>query len=262
MPFNIVEALKLLTLELPDRYQELSVQQCHNSFIYFPKLPLEIRLAIWRLLFPKARKVLINVQYKSNKNQQDRGSPLPIGLRVNRESRFETLKHYTVFHQDPLVFHPKAFVELVEHPNPTCVNPFKDTIRFSQNNLYSDDFPELIYDMRTRSSRVFNTIQKLEIMDLSWHETNVDVISRLWAPHVQALTSFRNLSEICFTYSEEYYRLRFWRNRWSAEVLSFYQDCFQKEKKYYPALKVPTISIMPETQRHLLDKGMVAGKRK
>ena len=251
---DIAEALSLLTLVLPDRNQELSVQQCHTSFIFFRKLPLETRLAIWRILFPKARKVLVNVQYKTNLRQQERGSPLPVGLRVNRESRYETLKHYAVFHQNPVSFHPKSFGYLVEHARPTCVNPFKDTIRFSLNDFFANDFPELIHDMVCRSSWIFNTITRLEIYDLSWHPGNGKVIAGRWAAQVFALTSFRNLSELCFTYPEEYYELRFWRRKWSGEVRKFYRECFEKERKYYPACKVPVVLVMSETERQMWHK--------
>jgi hypothetical protein len=40
-----------LLLELPDTCQELVVQTLYHDFHYFPELPLELRLHVWRCIF-------------------------------------------------------------------------------------------------------------------------------------------------------------------------------------------------------------------
>ena len=75
------------------------------TFTFFPRLPIEVRLAIWRCSFPRGREVNFGneLMFKTKWTaaiscifQYEEPSPLPIALRVNRESRHETLKHYTI----------------------------------------------------------------------------------------------------------------------------------------------------------------------
>jgi hypothetical protein len=62
----ISEKLSLLTFELPDPEQDLTVQYpgvAATTFTCFSELALEIRLIIWRAAFPKGRKVVLKVQW-------------------------------------------------------------------------------------------------------------------------------------------------------------------------------------------------------
>jgi hypothetical protein len=102
-------ALHLFTFELPDKEQQLSPQlgKDLDTFTLFPELPLEVRLRIWRDAFPGPRFVHLgplpidfeepfpreyNINYSRVKYF---GSP-PITLRINPESRAETLRFYSV----------------------------------------------------------------------------------------------------------------------------------------------------------------------
>jgi hypothetical protein len=58
----IITDLQSFLLELPDADQELAVQalgKVLQEFTLFPKLPLEIRLMVWRLTFLRARKLRV-----------------------------------------------------------------------------------------------------------------------------------------------------------------------------------------------------------
>jgi hypothetical protein len=81
-----------------------------DSFALFPKLPIELRLKVWRNTFPRGRYVDLDDYhgfpiYSSIKTNGPFGKEPcpPIALSVNKESRRETLRHYIiVFLEDPL----------------------------------------------------------------------------------------------------------------------------------------------------------------
>jgi hypothetical protein len=60
-----------------------------DQFHAFPKLPIELRLAIWELTLPKSRRVIVN-----NQKIRTRSNKKPVILDVNQESRTLTLKRY------------------------------------------------------------------------------------------------------------------------------------------------------------------------
>lgn len=80
--------------------------ESHRSFTLFPKLPIEIRLMIWRSTFPRNGSFDLH-DLASRPFPQERHpsgfEPLfsaPPTLYANRESRQETLKHYFIFHDE------------------------------------------------------------------------------------------------------------------------------------------------------------------
>ncbi|TAQ84224.1 hypothetical protein B7494_g7453 [Chlorociboria aeruginascens] len=86
-------------LELTRSLEELALE--HNTstaskplteFSYFPELPAEIRLRIWKFLFPGPRLVRIKLQSKGCSS----AAPLPITLHICQESREETQKSYSL----------------------------------------------------------------------------------------------------------------------------------------------------------------------
>lgn len=76
-----------------------------RQFSIFPNLPLEIRLKIWRITFPPPRYYILSVHCyptaEISRNLSKLSSyekqSVPVSLSINRESRAETLKHYSVF---------------------------------------------------------------------------------------------------------------------------------------------------------------------
>ncbi|PMD40194.1 hypothetical protein L207DRAFT_582418 [Hyaloscypha variabilis F] len=72
-----------------------------DNFTFFPKLPIELRLKIWRFGFPRGGEVNFaalrnNAPIEREITRMAVDSPPPVTLSVNRESRHETLKHYAV----------------------------------------------------------------------------------------------------------------------------------------------------------------------
>jgi 2EXR family len=73
-----------------------------DSFTLFPKLPIELKLKIWQRGFPTGREVNFAARGTNNSprakevTQIEDNSPLPVTLYINRESRQENLKHYSV----------------------------------------------------------------------------------------------------------------------------------------------------------------------
>jgi hypothetical protein len=90
-----IAALEILRV-LPDPDQELSIQQL-SEFTLFAKLPVEIRLMIWRFTFRKAVSHYIQRYTDGSWLKFPAGSP--ISSSVNRESRQETLRHYQVLEE-------------------------------------------------------------------------------------------------------------------------------------------------------------------
>jgi hypothetical protein len=90
-----IAALEMLQL-LPDPDQELSIQQL-SEFTLFPKLPIEIRLMIWRFTFRKA--VSHYIQRHTDDSWLKFPADSPISSSVNRESRQETLRYYHVLEE-------------------------------------------------------------------------------------------------------------------------------------------------------------------
>lgn len=66
-----------------------------DTFELLPKLPIELRLMIWRACFPPCQKVSLRELFCKASNAP-RQRLLPVSLRINRESREETLRHYVV----------------------------------------------------------------------------------------------------------------------------------------------------------------------
>jgi len=72
-----------------------------DTFTFFPKPPVELRLKIWHFGFPRGGEVNFaalrnNAPIEREITRMAVDSPPPVTLSVNRESRHETLKHYAV----------------------------------------------------------------------------------------------------------------------------------------------------------------------
>lgn len=91
------------------------------KFTLFPKLPLELRLKVWRESFPAGR----HVSLATNSGPPPR---LPTSLRVNRESRAETLRFYVVLFRSDLRKDKKM---TQKNEIPFCFNPARDSMWLS-----------------------------------------------------------------------------------------------------------------------------------
>jgi hypothetical protein len=104
-----------------------------GTFTFFPKLSIDVRLMIWQCSFPRGREVNFGNEFMFKTKwtavmscvfQFEEPSPLPIALRVNRESRYETLKYYTIlFRGDSQTV--AGQIKPVERP--FCYNPKLET---------------------------------------------------------------------------------------------------------------------------------------
>jgi hypothetical protein len=116
------------------------------EFTLFPNLPIEIRLKIWRTAFPRGKMVHLGDEYMLRNmgggrltfgtSQQppppfyplrvEIETPLPVTLRINSESRHETLKHYIIVHRTNLEL-PQSEPARIRKVRPFCYNPKLDT---------------------------------------------------------------------------------------------------------------------------------------
>ena len=92
-----------------------------NKFTLFPKLPLELRRKVWRESFPAGRHVSLDTNSGSSPR-------LPTSLRVNRESRAETLRFYIVLFKSDLHKDKKI---TQQNEIPFCFNPARDSLWLS-----------------------------------------------------------------------------------------------------------------------------------
>ncbi|KAF8863006.1 hypothetical protein BDZ45DRAFT_686261 [Acephala macrosclerotiorum] len=123
--------LEMLTEALPDFGRELFFH--HEKFDLFPELPVEIRLQIWRFAFPRPRHVSLDTGFGALPDEFIRwynswGPQLPITLRINRESRVETLRRYTILYmRDFMRWGPIEYHDFPERP--FCFDPVRDSLR-------------------------------------------------------------------------------------------------------------------------------------
>lgn len=126
---DLTDILQLLR-ELPDFVQDLFPQlgEPLDTFTLFPKLPLELRLKVWRFCFPKSREILIGINgserygnYADDKvHELQRDISLPITLHICAESREETLRKYC------LVWWKDIGREVKDWRRPICFDPERD----------------------------------------------------------------------------------------------------------------------------------------
>lgn len=117
-----------LLLELPDTCQELVVQTLSHDFHYFPELPLELRLHIWRYTFPNSHNIPLYCGYRKPPLSPDVSIFPPIISRINRESRAETWVHYTMLWPPE-----KSNLRL-------CINPKRDYISIYLLHRWPENF--------------------------------------------------------------------------------------------------------------------------
>ncbi|TGO76902.1 hypothetical protein BELL_0132g00190 [Botrytis elliptica] len=132
-------------------YKRFVAEPVDSESICFTNLPYEIRLMIWRECF-ESRVVTICAhricswtdglrEYKPAVSSVR--AIMPLTLRINRESRFETLRHYPDLIQNPGLFR-----------DPVYFNPQLDklAIHVLDKDRYSACLPQLFH--RDRKSRI------------------------------------------------------------------------------------------------------------
>ncbi|KAL2064475.1 hypothetical protein VTL71DRAFT_4969 [Oculimacula yallundae] len=166
---SVNDAATLETLaNLPDFYQLLYLQLGADlkAFNCFGKLPLELRLMVWRLAFPRGRYVNFNDKIRLCMGLEDpdstrtRGTeshcPLLATLHTNQESRNETLKHYSVMLRPNTSYYQGI--------RPLYYNPVLDTVFLSpQDGIESLN---AVSQLQYAAPKLFGLIETLEIR--SW----------------------------------------------------------------------------------------------
>lgn len=110
-------------------------------FTLFPDLPTELRLKIWFHTFPNARNAYIGLPFRYEVQREirprnpapepvPRPKLLPISMWINKESRTETLRHYSIL--DPTSLNLQHEIGR----SPLCLNPARDYIYLEYINLH------------------------------------------------------------------------------------------------------------------------------
>ncbi|KAF8863004.1 hypothetical protein BDZ45DRAFT_722734 [Acephala macrosclerotiorum] len=148
------ENLSVFKDELPDPHKQLYIQlgKDLDKFCLFPKLPAELRVRIWCLMFPRARHVCWDTGYgitvdtfkqfygvpedhpfpigsrmlESHRNQIKRSLNLPITLCISQESRTDTLRHYGVVFQCDIQGFKQDQPQV--HDMPFCIDPSHESL--------------------------------------------------------------------------------------------------------------------------------------
>jgi hypothetical protein len=143
----------------------------------FSRLPIEIRLMIWRRTFPRGngfggrRRIrLAALRYGSNDpmNRVFTSASTPVALHVNRESRREALRHYR------LLFNLGAGQDVPRH-TPIYYNPSLDIIELRGRHLHRNNIARPMargFAWLARHAQAdFDAIQTLEIR--GWYRPTI-----------------------------------------------------------------------------------------
>ncbi|KAK0101130.1 hypothetical protein ONS95_012889 [Cadophora gregata] len=203
---DISDRLAKFTLELPDPNEQLIVQQwSSNKFSFFSKLPLELRIMIWKASLPRGRLVNLNNEmtqlFCTSHKRGACGTPFPVSLHVNQESRRETLRCYQIFRLEDFPFDIETHFWCRRRP--ICFSPSRDYFWFREAALGSTlkkfikRYPvtiraikTLVVELGTRDSMLsyheavakFQGLQKLLILQPS------DPHSEVWVENWKTLT--------------------------------------------------------------------------
>lgn len=147
--------LSLFLLELPDPNEDLYLQPSYtlNTFDVFPKLPIELRHKIWKYTFPGRRYVCMDIIFCgdsgtlgercSRYDHLSETEQLPIALSINRESRQETLRTYSLFYRSDFtskyLWGRRGRVRACrKNKLPICIDPEVDVVCMSSTSFAHD----------------------------------------------------------------------------------------------------------------------------
>lgn len=159
-----------------------------NQFIFFPKLPIELRLKIWREALPGPRIIEAYYDYhESSDGDISNGvirtnQPPPVLLSVCFESREEALRQYIS------ICNPEDFRE-VNYCH-VLLDPCKDTlfIPYANSNL-SDHYLQACLVWGDFYSEV--ALEKIRYLAI-----DTDVWDQYTQGHVECISKFRNLKRL------------------------------------------------------------------
>jgi hypothetical protein len=257
-PNDIAERFSLLTFEMADPEQDLSVQQPGygaTTFTCFPKLALELRLMIWRAAFPRGRMVEVLVQVVG---YDSFGPPLPSTLMINQESRKETLRHYLLYYQDDeLLNRVPEFGRCLRstrdlrQPRPVCYSPGRDLL-FVTYCFAHQSSTDALLELVAEKCKVIGKVRVLATDYFScfarWR--GVDPNSKpLGFPVVH------DLKEICCVIHPDAHAPG---DEWhKSDIIEAFGKAFDLEREKHPGHNKPRISFfdsMHDLQRNMWSK--------
>jgi hypothetical protein len=250
-------ALVLLRIELADPDGELYPQVINSlnpeSFEFFQKLPLELRVYIWRLTFPGRRTVSFDQEclghnYPAFLKESSQQDPLPVTLYVNQEIRYETLRQYRVILRGSVFgYTPKE--------KPICFNPATDMAYITPFSLNpaKAPFSRWMAWLISQSPALLGEIKALEIRHMPWNLTVKTYLEspekKLTAPMASILW-FHALKKLYFTGSRKFPV----RNLYMATLQTpeKIEDCkttitnwLEVRKETFPGGKIPEVIVRP-----------------
>ncbi|TAQ90670.1 hypothetical protein B7494_g981 [Chlorociboria aeruginascens] len=237
---GIASVIFLLTFELPDPNQEICLQ-LHEpalvSFTCFQKLPPELRHKIWRYCFPKGRIATVKILHSIVSPARERVY-CPITLRVNHESRSETLTRYRLLFSKQ---QPEVDLPLLQ---PIIYDSNKDLISVSCNEGLFMDRSATAHCRITVED--FGDIRFLELRGAAWFW-----IDRAFSEHIRPhILQYLRRVEIIY--------LEFRRPRYAAffealaeQMRKMFIEYFEGEKRKEPDRTVPKIIARPWRKRSI-----------
>ena len=177
------------------------VSSC-SSFPRFPELPTEIRLQVWREVFPgdvdptKHRRILFRFY---GDTLVTRATTIPIVFYINQESRSEALRHYQLLFDN------------IEGVDPIYYNPKRDTIGLCTYHLIWLD-QGLVW-LQHNCPSLLGDIQTLEVVCSQFDYTNIkrhEAWLRQFFPRLRFLNIVKNTywfeSSNTYFYYDKYYQ--------------------------------------------------------
>jgi hypothetical protein len=188
-----VEGLARLAIDnLPETQQLVFMKLVYKTlteFHRFPDLPVEVRLKIIRMLFPKGREIRLRVQYRHGEyTKGDFGFPPPITLWINKESRVETLKHYRFFSQIQAFQNASS---IAPNPHCYCINPKLDKLSVGFQSLWDHNyslFLKTILKELPESRKAIHVLEVVDVFQASFvlNSTNEEAVEKFLVSHFLA----------------------------------------------------------------------------
>lgn len=244
-----------LAEELPDAKQELFPQPLHLpwrdtllEFHIFPKLPIELRLEIWRATFPR-RTIFLNIwtRYESARTMALWIVNISPSLGINSESARETLRHYQVFDLMPECGDSVPTSVLGEKPKMKkwiLFNRELDTIKIPCQGFLLDVDPNLpeLWEatFAIKYTKFVQAIKYLELYVNCWSGRKSDFIEAC-----QPLKQFGNLSvfayQCCYPYPAEI--VESWQDHVNLDepMVFFFETLFASYAAANPKFSTPKV---------------------
>lgn len=216
-----------------------------NNFTLFSKLPIEVRLMIWRLSVRVGHLSIQNTPFKdygeaSELWDSEEKAALPATLRVNKESRLETLRKCFLIYPHEVA---ASYSFSRRGTRPIYANPATDlcwlefvTLIHSQKEIY-----DWLSSLQIKEPRFLPSVTRLEVRDF-WFESffktiiaqNYNSSRERRVVYFAALLQFSGLKQIFFTgvlgidWAGEAEKERVkWMKMWIGAFLEENKACFE-----------------------------------